>query len=122
MRKLPLIAFVIGRGVFYGAATAEAQALRGESVFIVGAGNSAGRAAMHLARYAAQVTLLVRGESLAASMSEHLVQDLARTSNIAMRLETRVVGAQGDARLQSLTLEDLGSGDIETVPRRRCSC
>jgi thioredoxin reductase (NADPH) len=71
---------------------------------------------MHLAQYAAQVTLLVRGDSLAASMSDYLVQDLARTPNVEVRFRTRVIGAQGEGRLEALTLADTSMRATGMVP------
>jgi thioredoxin reductase (NADPH) len=67
---------LVGYGVFYGAAGSEADALRGEHVFVVGGGNSAGQAAVHLAKVAASVTIVIRGESLASSMSDYLIREL----------------------------------------------
>jgi thioredoxin reductase (NADPH) len=105
-----------GSGVFYGPAGSEARALSGEDVYIVGGGNSAGQAAMHLARFARQVTLLVRGSAPAASMSQYLRDALDATANVDVRLKTEVVDGGGDGRLDHLTLRDRGSGATETVP------
>ena len=73
---VPRLEALVGSGVFYGAAGSEARAMEGRDVFVVGAGNSAGQAALHLARYARQVTMLVRGDSLARSMSDYLVREI----------------------------------------------
>ena len=78
--------------------------MAGEDVYVVGGANSAGQAALHLARYAARVTLLVRGPSLAAGMSDYLVRQIAATPNVVVRLRTQVVGGRGDARLEGLIL------------------
>jgi thioredoxin reductase (NADPH) len=107
---------LVGAGVFYGAAASEAQAMEGEQVFVVGGGNSAGQAAVHLARYAVQVTLLVRGPTLAQTMSDYLVRELEATPNIAVRYRTEAVAGHGDGRLTGLILEDRATGMIETVP------
>ncbi len=107
---------LVGMGVFYGVAASEAQAMRGEQVFVVGGGNSAGQAAVHLARYAAQVTMLVRGSTLAETMSDYLVRELDAVPNIAVRYRTQVVAGHGHGRLTGLTLEDRRSGATETVP------
>jgi thioredoxin reductase (NADPH) len=107
---------LVGAGVFYGAAASEAQAMRGEPVFVVGGGNSAGQAAVHLARYAAQVTLLVRGPSPAETMSDYLVRELHATPNLAIRYNTEAVAGLGDGRLTGLTLKDRSSGATETMP------
>ena len=101
---VPAVEELIGAGVFYGAAATEAAALRGLPVFVVGAANSAGQAALHLARYASQVTILVRGSSLRDKMSDYLVRDIERTDNIAVRTRTEVIGAAGTGRLEQLTL------------------
>ncbi|MGH3066767.1 MAG: NAD(P)/FAD-dependent oxidoreductase, partial [Gaiellaceae bacterium] len=88
----------------------EARQFTGASVFVVGGANSAGQAAVHLSRYAAKVTLLVRGESLAATMSQYLLEEIGGRENIEVRLRTEVVDAGGDGRLESLTLRD-GDGE-----------
>jgi len=105
-----------GAGVFYGAATSEATALKDREVFVVGGANSAGQAAVHLARYAARVTLLVRGGSLAEGMSDYLVTQIASTPNIAVRHNVAVTGGGGTDSLESLTLQDRVSGTTQTVP------
>jgi thioredoxin reductase (NADPH) len=97
---------LLGKGVFYGAATTEAPALAGQDLFLVGAGNSAGQAAVHLARYAATVTLLVRGVSLSMSMSDYLIKQIGRTENIRIRLNTALVGVHGRLRLEAVELRD----------------
>jgi len=89
----------------------------GEDVYVVGGGNSAGQAALHLARYARQVTLLVRGPSLAASMSDYLISQLEATRNVALRYRTAVVGGRSnDGCLVSLTLGDPHGEGTEDVP------
>ena len=113
---IPALDALIGAGVFYGAATTEAPAMKGEDVFVVGGANSAGQAAVHLARYAAQVTLLVRGPSLTESMSEYLIKEITGTPNIAVRPNTVVTGGGGTGRLENLILQDRLSGTTETVP------
>ena len=77
-----------GAGVFYGAATTEAQAVAGKPVFVVGGGNSAGQAALHLAKYARQVTILVRSDTLAGSMSQYLIREIGHAANIDVRYRT----------------------------------
>jgi thioredoxin reductase (NADPH) len=103
-------------GVFYGAAAAEARAMAGQHAVVVGAGNSAGQAALHLARFAAHVTVLVRGEALAASMSDYLIQELATTRNVEVRLRTRVVDGRGADRLEAVVVEDARAGRREELP------
>jgi thioredoxin reductase (NADPH) len=89
--------------------------MRGEEVFVVGAGNSAGQAALHLAAYAAQVTILVRGDSLADSMSAYLIDELAVTANVKIRVGTTVEDGRGQHRLEGLVLKDQATGQAETV-------
>ena len=95
---MPALEALLGSGVFYGAAGAEASAMRDRDVYVVGAGNSAGQAALHLARYAATVTVLVRRDSLAASMSEYLIAEITQTPNIRVRPRTEVVDGGGPSR------------------------
>jgi thioredoxin reductase (NADPH) len=102
---------LVGSGVFYGAAVSESRAMAGQDVFVVGAGNSAGQAALHLARYARTVTLIVRGSSLAKSMSTYLVQAVEATANLRVRYRARVVGGSGDNRLEHLTLAVIEGGE-----------
>jgi thioredoxin reductase (NADPH) len=113
---VPSLESMVGAGVFYGAAGSEAHAMLGQQVFVVGAGNSAGQAAIHLARYAASVTIVVRGTALSASMSDYLIQEISETPNIRVRLRTEVVDGDGRARLEHLTLRDRLTGATETIP------
>jgi thioredoxin reductase (NADPH) len=106
---------LVGAGVFYGASASEAPALTGEQVYLVGGGNSAGQAAMHFSRYAERVTLLVRGETLAESMSQYLRDTLAAAANVEVRTGTEVVDGGGEERLEELTLRDRRSGRTEQV-------
>ena len=89
-----------GCGIYYGAALVEALACKGEEVYIVGGANSAGQAALHFAKYAAKVTMLVRGEGLSATMSKYLIDEISRTSNIVVEARTQVLEAMGDERLE----------------------
>ncbi|GAA4792194.1 FAD-dependent oxidoreductase [Streptomyces ziwulingensis] len=104
-----------GCGVFYGSALTEAASCEGHDVYIVGGANSAGQAAMYLARGAKTVTLLVRGRSLAASMSHYLIQQIEETPNIVVRCGTVVESAHGEGRLEGLTLRDAAAGQSELV-------
>jgi thioredoxin reductase (NADPH) len=112
---IPALDALTGAGVFYGAAASEAKAMQDSEVFVVGGANSAGQAAVHLARYAAQVTVLVRGRSLADSMSEYLIREIESAPNISVRRRVAVTGGAGQGRLERLTLTDLESGAAETV-------
>jgi thioredoxin reductase (NADPH) len=113
---VPELESLVGAGVFYGAATVEAQAVTGRPAFVVGGGNSAGQAALHLAKHAKHVTILVRSESLAASMSAYLIREIDSALNIEVRYRTEVAGGGGDGRLERLQLLDQRSGKVESVP------
>jgi thioredoxin reductase (NADPH) len=89
--------------------------MRGRRVFIVGAGNSAGQAAVYLAKFAHEVTILVRGPSLATTMSDYLIKEIRATANIGVRLNTQVTVAGGGGRLEHLTLCDAATSRPETV-------
>jgi thioredoxin reductase (NADPH) len=113
---IPRMDDLIGAGVFYGAVTSEAVAMQGQDVFIVGGGNSAGQAAVHLARFARRVTLLVRSGSPAASMSEYLVHELEACANVEVRLNTQVIDGGGEHRVERLVLENTLTGETQAVP------
>ena len=104
-----------GRGVFYGAAVSEARAMTGKDVFVLGGGNSAGQAAIHLARFARQVTILVRKPSLVETMSTYLITEIDSLPNIAVQTRASVVDGTGTGMLEGLVLEDLENGSTETV-------
>jgi thioredoxin reductase (NADPH) len=93
-----------GRGIYYGAALVEATSCKDEEVFVVGAANSAGQAALHFAKYARKVTMLVRGSGLSATMSKYLIDEIERTSNIVVETQTQVIAAEGEERLEVLRL------------------
>ena len=99
-----------GAGLYYGAATTESSACISQHVFIVGGANSAGQAAVHFAKYAAQVSVLVRSGSLEASMSQYLVDEIHRTPNIEVRLNTQVAALLGGERLERVRLADSVTG------------
>jgi thioredoxin reductase (NADPH) len=105
-----------GRGVYYGSTLTEAAACAGQDVFIVGGANSAGQAAVYLARHARSVTLLVRGRSLERSMSYYLIQQIAGIPTISVRTCTEVAAAAGSDHLESLTLRDTSAGTTQTTP------
>ena len=112
----PGVAGLIGAGVFYGSAMSEAPALKDQDIFIVGAGNSAGQAAIYLAKSARSVTLLVRGATLASSMSDYLIKEIESTPRMHVRPHTEVAAARGGHRLSELVLRDRRTGQEETVP------
>jgi thioredoxin reductase (NADPH) len=93
-----------GAGLYYGAATSESASCADEAVYIVGGANSAGQAAIHFSRFASRVTLLVRAESLAKSMSQYLIDEIAGLGNIEVRTSTEIVSMDGDDRLERITL------------------
>jgi thioredoxin reductase (NADPH) len=105
-----------GAGVYYGAAMTEAIHSVGKTVFMVGAGNSAGQAAMYFKDYADKVVMLVRGDSLGAKMSHYLVSRIEATENIEVRLNTEVVACRGSTRLEGLELRCAKDGTTESVP------
>jgi thioredoxin reductase (NADPH) len=116
--KVPGIAHLEGAGVYYGSAMTEALSCRGDEVYVVGGANSAGQAAIHLARYARKVTILVRGPSLAQSMSQYLIDQIGETKNIVVRPCTQVVEVSGDGSLESITIANSTTNTVETVPAR----
>jgi thioredoxin reductase (NADPH) len=113
---VPALDPLVGQGVFYGATASEAERFSGRSVYVVGAGNSAGQAAVHLASHAASVTILVRRDTLGPTMSSYLIDEIEGRSNIDVRFRTEIVDGSGSGSLATLTLRDAGSGTTETVP------
>ncbi|MGB3617642.1 MAG: FAD-dependent oxidoreductase, partial [Catalinimonas sp.] len=116
-RKLPArgVDNFTGAGVYYGAATTEAAACQDKDVYVVGGGNSAGQGAMYLSRYARNVYISIRRESLTSSMSHYLIDQLEQTPNIHLLPGTEVVEACGEKHLERLVLKDLDTGEQRTV-------
>jgi thioredoxin reductase (NADPH) len=112
----PGVADFTGRGVYYGSALTEAAGCEGEDIYVVGGANSAGQAAVYLARGCKSVNILVRGPSLANSMSHYLIEQVQAVPSIHVRTCTEVVGAHGDDHLEQLTLRDSTTGQERTVP------
>jgi thioredoxin reductase (NADPH) len=112
---VPRLEALVGSGVFYGAAVSESRAMQDQDVFIVGAGNSAGQAALHLAKYARAVTLLVRGDSFVESMSSYLVRAIESTPNVVVRHGTEVIDGTGNGSLESIKLADRANDTAEEV-------
>jgi thioredoxin reductase (NADPH) len=106
---------LIGSGVFYGTAASEVQAMRDKTIYVAGAGNSAGQAAVHLAKYAQKVTMLVRREDLTDTMSDYLIKEIESKDNIEVRRHTEVVDGGGENLLQHLVLQDNLKGRREEV-------
>jgi thioredoxin reductase (NADPH) len=113
---VPVLEALTGAGVFYGAAVGEAPAFEGLDVFVVGAGNSAGQAALHLARYAARLTMVVRAPDLHRSMSAYLVRQISAHDRVDVLARTEVVDGHGDGHLEQLTLRDNAIGELRPVP------
>jgi thioredoxin reductase (NADPH) len=93
-----------GSGVYYGAAVTEAPSFKGRRVMVVGGGNSAGQAALYLARYAADVQIVIRRDSLRSTMSHYLIEQIERTSNVRLRGQTELVGVEGDGHIERVAL------------------
>jgi thioredoxin reductase len=115
---IPRLEDLQGRGVFYGAATSEAPAMRGRNVFVAGGGNSAGQTALHLAKWAAKVTILVRAKSLASTMSDYLIRQVGSAPNVDVCYRVQVADGTGTGtgHLESLVLQDTTSGARRSVP------
>jgi thioredoxin reductase (NADPH) len=113
---IPGLEALVGAGVYYGGAAAEARACQDQDVVVTGAGNSAGQAAISLARYAASVTIVVRGHGLHDSMSQYLITEIAKTGNIAVRPDTEIIDGGGLGTLQSLALRHRQTGATEVMP------
>ena len=113
-RRLAIEGFerLIGKGIFYGAARSEASSTHGLDVYLVGAGNSAGQAALYFASHARHVTLVVRGEGLEASMSHYLIEQLRQKSNVSVRARSEIHGVHGEASLTAIDIIDKTSGDV----------
>jgi len=113
---VPGIESLTGAGVYYGAALSEANACRGNRVFVVGGANSAGQAAMLFSRYADQVTMLVRGATLSSGMSRYLVDRIETAENIDIMTRTQVVEVVGEGHLSSVRLRTGDDGDVQEFP------
>lgn len=113
---VPGIERLQGAGVYYGAAATEAISCRDEDVYVVGGANSAGQAAMFFSKYAQRVVMLVRGTSLAATMSQYLIDQIEKTENIQTEFRSRVTEVHGEDRLQSISITCDASGETQTVP------
>jgi len=114
--NVPGLDHLTGAGVYYGAAQTEAMTCVGEDVYIVGGANSAGQAAMYFSKYARKVTMLVRGDSLAKSMSQYLIEQIAETPNISVEVHSSVIEAKGETSLEAITIANAVTGVTQTVP------
>ena len=117
-RRLAIEGFdkLIGRGVYYGASRSDVSATQGLDVHLIGAGNSAGQAAIFFASHARKVTLLVRGASLEDSMSHYLIEQLKAKSNIAIQLQSEVQAAHGDTHLTEIDIRNKGDNTMNRHP------
>jgi thioredoxin reductase (NADPH) len=113
--NIPRLEQLLGTGVFYGAAASEARAMKGKNVFIVGAGNSAGQAAQHLAQYASSVTVLVRGTGLSDSMSDYLIREIHLAPNITVRTGVEVIDGAGKDYLTEIVIRERATGTEERL-------
>jgi thioredoxin reductase (NADPH) len=107
-----------GAGLYYGAAITEALGITGQDVFVVGGGNSAGQAAIYLGRYAKSVTILIRGKSLADSMSKYLIERIEDAENVHLKTQASISELHGEDSLEAISLKDAGTGEITQVPTR----
>ncbi|NEQ22398.1 MAG: FAD-dependent oxidoreductase [Microcoleus sp. SIO2G3] len=114
--NIPGVEKLTGAGVYYGAAQTEALACTDEDVYVIGGANSAGQAAMYFSKYARQVTMLVRGDSLTKSMSQYLIDQIAATDNITVQTYSSVIEAKGETSLEALVIENSQTGETKTVP------
>lgn len=117
-RKLnaPGIERLTGAGIYYGAAMTEAFSCKDEDVFVIGGANSAGQAAMYFSKYARRVVMLVRGPSLAASMSQYLINQLKETRNVQIEFNSSVVEAHGEDHLEAISINCATTGETSKVP------
>jgi len=113
--EIPALERLAGLGVFYGASPAEAKQYEGRRVFLIGAGNSAGQAALHFAKWAMHVTLVVRGDNLEKSMSKYLIDAISGAENVEVLLRSRVVDGSGETQLESLRIVDDTDGTEREV-------
>ena len=113
---VPGIDALTGAGVYYGAAQSEAMGYKGEDVYLIGGANSAGQGAMHFAKYARKVVILVRGDNISKSMSHYLVDQLAQTPNIEVWLNSSVVEVKGEGKLEAIAVQDSVSREVKWVP------
>jgi thioredoxin reductase (NADPH) len=114
--QAPGVESLTGAGIYYGAAVTEAAHYANQHVFVVGGANSAGQGAMFFSRYASKVTMLIRGSSIEAGMSQYLVDQIQGTSNIEVLLNAEVAAVSGHDRLESVTVVNNKSGESQTIP------
>ena len=113
--EAPGLSELAGRGVYYGLNASEASQSQGDDVYVVGGANSAAQAALNLSRFARRVVLVVRAATLAATMSQYLIERITSAPNIEVRYRSEVVAGQGEGHLEKLTLAEGDSGATEEV-------
>ena len=114
----PSVESLTGAGVYYGAATTEANACKNQDVYIIGGGNSAGQGAVYLSKFARKVVILIRRADLNHSMSSYLIEQIEAIENIELRAKSQVIKAYGENRLESLDIERTDDGSVENVSAR----
>jgi thioredoxin reductase (NADPH) len=107
-----------GAGVYYGAASVEANACKDEIVYIVGGGNSACQAAMHICKFAKEVNIVIRRDSITKTAADYLIKNIEKTPNITVLTSTEVIAVEGDKVLKYITLKDANTGEVKTVPAK----
>ena len=116
--EIPGLEKFTGAGVYYGAASVEAHACKDEIVYIVGGGNSACQAALHICRFAKEVNIVIRRESITKTAADYLIKNISNTPNINVCTSTEVVGVDGENVLERITLKDVNTGEEKTVPAK----
>jgi thioredoxin reductase (NADPH) len=107
-----------GAGVYYGAASVEANACKDEIVYIVGGGNSACQAAMHICKFAKEVNIVIRRDSITKTAADYLIKNISKTPNINVLTSTEIVSVEGDKVLEKISLKDANTGEVKTVPAK----
>lgn len=116
--EIPGLDKFTGAGVYYGSASIEAHACKDEIVYIVGGGNSACQAAMHICKFAKEVNIVIRRESIKKTAANYLIENMSKTPNIKIHTQTEVISVDGDKSLEHITLKDSKTGEEKTVPAK----
>lgn len=116
--EIPGLEKFTGAGVYYGSASVEAHACKNEIVYIVGGGNSACQAAMHICKFAREVNIIIRRESITKTAADYLIKNISRTPNINVYTHTEVVAVDGEKVLEKITLKNVSTGEEKTVPAK----
>ncbi|MCW8805344.1 MAG: FAD-dependent oxidoreductase, partial [Ignavibacteriaceae bacterium] len=116
--EIPGVDKFTGAGVYYGSASVEAHACKNEIVYIVGGGNSACQAAMHICKFAKEVNIVIRRDSITKTAANYLIENISRTPNIKVHTRTEVVSVDGEKVLENITLKDVNTNEEKTVPAK----